>query len=141
MVQATENADDSSDSSTENFKDVWTTPHENTVEVRDQSLLDNAPNYLLSWVRYPKEIYIFYSLSSNSNFSFGNFFLFQRTNDKPIQLQQLIEKPLQVSTKDPNLKDVGWFQPVTDDPIYSWVWTDMNYDEDAEEFHEGLALS
>ena len=21
------------------------------------SLLDNAPNYLLSWVRYPKEIY------------------------------------------------------------------------------------
>ena len=89
-----------------------------------------------SWVRYPKEIYIFYSLSSNSI-----FFLFQRTNDKPIQLQQLIEKPLQVSTKDPNLKDVGWFQPVTDDPIYSWVWTDMNYDEDAEEFHEGLALS
>ena len=32
LVQATENADDSSDSSTENFKDVWTTPHENTVE-------------------------------------------------------------------------------------------------------------
>ena len=72
-------------------------------------------------------------------FFFCNFF--QRTNDTPIQLQQLIEKPLQVSTKDPNLKDVGWFQPVTDDPIYSWVWTDMNYDEDAEEFHEGLALS
>ena len=92
-------------------------------------------------MRYPKEIYNFYSLSSNSNFSFGNFFLFQRTNDTPIQLQQLIEKPLQVSTKDPNLKDVGWFQPVTDDPIYSWVWTDMNYDEDAEEFHEGLTLS
>ena len=58
MVQATENADDSSDSSTENFKDVWTTPHENTVEVRDESLLDNAPNYLGSWVRYPKEIYL-----------------------------------------------------------------------------------
>ena len=60
MVQATENADDSSDSSTENFKDVWTTPHENTVEVRDKSLLDDAPNYLLSWVRYLKEIYILY---------------------------------------------------------------------------------
>ena len=89
-------------------------------------------------MRYPKEIYKLHSLSSNWNV-FVHFF--QRTNDKPIQLQQLIEKPLQVSTKDPNLKDVGWFQPVTDDPIYSWVWTDMNYDEDAEEFHEGLTLS
>ena len=101
--------------------------------------MDDAPNYLLSWVRYLKEIYILYH--QIQIFLLAIFILFQRTNDKPIQLQQLIEKPLQVSTKDPNLKDVGWFQPVTDDPIYSWVWTDMNYDEDAEEFHEGLALS
>ena len=89
-------------------------------------------------MRYPKEIYILYH---QIQIFLLAIFLFQRTNDKPIQLQQLIEKPLQVSTKDPNLKDVGWFQPVTDDPIYSWVWTDMNYDEDAEEFHEGLTLS
>ena len=73
-----------------------------------------------------------------------SFYIFQRTKDKPIQSQQLIEKPLEVTTKSALLDDVGWFQPITEDPIYNWVWADVdNYDdvEVLDEFHNGLTLS
>ena len=70
------------------------------------------------------------------------FVFFQQSKvEKPIQLQQLVEKPLEVTTESAKLKEVGWFEPITDDPIYNWIWQDVNY-EDNDDFiyHQGLTL-
>ena len=58
-------------------------------------------------------------------------------NEQPLQLNKMSEKPLEVNV--PEVKDVKFFEPVvnTEDPIFNWVWTDVN--DDAEyigEFHD-----
>ena len=58
-------------------------------------------------------------------------------NEQPLQLNKMSEKPLEV-----NVPEVKFFEPAdavvnTEDPIFNWVWTDVN--DDAEyigEFHD-----
>ena len=54
-----------------------------------------------------------------------------KTTQAPIQLKKMVEKPLEVVTKSPKiLKDVKFFEPITEDPLYNWIWTDVDYHED-----------
>ena len=59
-------------------------------------------------------------------------------NEQPLQLKKLSEKPLEADVAEPILKDVRFFEPVTEDPIFNWVWTDVA--DDAEyigDYHDG----
>ena len=57
--------------------------------------------------------------------------LFSLTTQSPVQLKKIIEKPLEVSNVDSKIiqSNVGFFEPITQDPIYNWIWADVSENE------------
>ena len=63
---------------------------------------------------------------------FGKFI----TTETPIQVKKLVEKPLEVPTVKPKiLRDVGFFEPITTDPVYNYIWTDVDKPSSSEELY------